>query len=81
MNIFQLIFDYITVVVLKVIAKMPGSNFNLSSYLSILTDNLGYVNWFIPFNEIYGIFSTWCTSVMVVITAFVFIKLALKSRG
>lgn len=81
MNIFNMIFDYVTVVVLKLIAKLPTNSLQLDSYLDVLKVNLGYVNWFVPFNEIYTIFLAWSSAIMIVITAFVFIKIAIKGRG
>lgn len=81
MDIFNLIFDFIALVLAKIIARIPASTINLSSYSTVLHQNLGYVNWFIPFYKISQIFTAWSIAFTACVTAFLFIRLALKLKG
>lgn len=51
--------DYGQEAIIKFLINLPADNLDYSEALDNISDYLGYVNWFIPFGQMYSIFQIW----------------------
>lgn len=51
--------DYGQEAIVKFLINLPSDNIDYSSALANIEDYLSYLNWFIPFGQLYSIFQIW----------------------
>lgn len=72
------LFDFLGVGILKFILKMPSPTFNFNSYVSVLRDYLGFINWFVPFNQMAVVFTNWLFGFIAFLSVLIVIKVIFK---
>lgn len=72
------LFAFLSTALVTIISKFPASPFNFDTYISTLQEYLPYINWFIPFQQLYVITQTAIATFFASVVLFIFLKFVVK---